>query len=220
MNTIENELKVNLMEYHNIIEKAFSNYWRVYLINGKYESNKFLNLLSTPRDVFIKFCRENKLNYSSVAGIILEWTISHFLKAGLSVTEKDKIACVINRHPITFRWKEKGNKQVNLDIVIKSIKTKKLYYAVEVKTNFEDGFKKFRNEEKVIYHNRQKSFKHFKYYYLSLSLPPRNLQEKSKSDINTLIRRKELYILNENNGDFPGVEKFLKSIVESIFNIK
>jgi hypothetical protein len=220
MNIIENKLKANLMEYHDIIKKAFLNYWRVYLINGKYESNKFLNLLSAPRDIFIKFCRENKLNYSSVAGIVLEWTVFHFLKAGLSVNEKDKIACVINRYSIPFRWKGKGNKQVNLDIVIKSIKTKKLYYAVEVKTNFEDGFEKFRDEEKSIYHHRQKNFKHFKYYYLSLSLPPRSLRGKFKSDINTLIRRKELYILNENNRDFPGVEKLLKSIVDSISNIK
>jgi len=209
MNTIKNELKASLTEYHNIIEKAFLNYWRVYLINGNYEVNKFLDLLSAPADIFIEFCKENKLNYSSMAGIILEWTVFHFLKSGLSVTEKNKIACVINRYPIPFRWKEKGNRQVNLDIAIKSIKTTKLYYAFEVKKNFDDGFKKFRDEEKLIYHHRQKNFRHFKYYYLSLGLPPKSIQKRFKGDINTLIRRKELYILNENNGEFPGVEEFL-----------
>lgn len=219
MNTIENELEQNLKEYHDIIEKAFLNYWRVYLINGKYEGNKFLNLLNAPRAVFIAFCEENKLNYASVAGTILEWTIFHFLKAGLSVTEKDKIACVINPYRIPFRWKKKGNKYKYLDIAIKSIRTKKLYYAFEVKTNFEDGFRNFRNEEKLIYHHRQKNFKHFKYYYLSLIPPPKNIQKKFKRDIDTLIRRNELYILVENN-DFPGREEFLKSIVESIRNIE
>lgn len=137
----------------------------------------------------------------------------------MSVTEKDKTACVINRHPISFKWKKKGNKQVNLDIAIKNIKTKKLYYAVEVKTNFEDGFEKFRNEEKIIYHHRQKNFKHFRYYYLSLSLPPRSFHEKFKSDINTLIKREELYILSEDSKNFPGVGKFLESIVESVAKI-
>ena len=220
MNTVKNELKASLTEYHKIVEKAFLNYWRDYLINGNYEVDKFLDLLYTPRDAFRGFCEENNLNYSSMAGIILEWTVFHFLKSGLSVTEKDKIARVINRHSISFKWKEKGHKQVNLDIVIKSIKTSKLYYAFEVKTNFEDGFKKFRGEEKVIYHQRQKNFRHFKYYYLSLNLPPKSIQKRFKRDINTLIRRKELYILNENNREFPGVKEFLEAIIESISNIK
>ena len=222
MNNMANELNANLQEYYDIIERAFLNYWRVNLINKKYDSNEFLDLLSTPRKAFIKFCKENKLNYSSVGGTILEWTIFHFLKAGLSVTGKDKIACVINRYKIPFKWEIEGHKhkQVYLDVVIKNIKTKKLYYAIEVKTNFEDGFKKFRDEEKLIYHHRQKNFKHFKYYYLSLNLPPKSLQENFKSDITTLIRRKELYILNKNNKNFPGVEEFLKSILESIVNIE
>uniref|UniRef100_A0A7V0Z6A2 Restriction endonuclease n=1 Tax=candidate division WOR-3 bacterium TaxID=2052148 RepID=A0A7V0Z6A2_UNCW3 len=217
---MENNLKTCHERYHSIIEEAFSEYWRKYLIKGEYNSGEFLTLLSTPRDVFIEFCRENQLNYSSVAGTILEWTIFHFIKAGLSATEKDKTASVVNRYTIPFKWKTKGNKQVRIDIVIKSNKTKKQYYAFEAKTNFEDGFKKFREEEKLIYHHRRKNFKHFKYYYLSLNLPPQEFEKKFKRDIKRLIGRKELYILNKHSGNFPGIDAFLKSIVASISNIK
>lgn len=157
----------------------------------------------------------------SVAGTILEWTFFQFIKTGLIKLNKDKIAVVENGFQIPFIWKEKGNKKLNIDIVIKSKKSTKLFYAFELKTNFEDGFSKYRKEERMLYHQRRKTFPYFKYYYISLNKITQKFLKIHQRDINTLIRRKELYIINhEKNNEETSITSFLKNIVNDLKNIE
>jgi hypothetical protein len=218
MTKIENQLRKALTEYNRVINNAFKEYWDESIKKNRFDEKTFSKLFRTPRNSFKDLCREKGLNYASFAGTILEWTLYHFLNAGLSAYRKTRIAEVHNRYKIRYKWK-KGNKKVKLvtlDVVIKSKKSKKIYYAFEVKTNFEDGFEKYRTEERIIYHHRRKTFKDFRYYYLSLFVPPESMANKHKRDLNTLQRRKELYIINVDRNNYPGAEDFLESIKNAI----
>jgi hypothetical protein len=212
------------------IRKGFQSYWKKYLLTGNYNAKIFSEKYKTPRDEFRKFCDENKLNWGSVAGIILEWTFTQFLIAGLEVLKKSDIAEVINGHQIPYIWKgkvlkKKGINKLNLDIVIKSKKTSKLFFAFEIKTNFEDGFDEYLEEEHFIYHQRTKTFPNFKFYYICLNKNNKNiLNVKRKKGVNLLIKRKELYCISDvdNNDiakDVP-VQAFLKNIVNDLKSIK
>jgi hypothetical protein len=209
-----------LSHYHQLIRNIFNSYWKLYKAGEKPNEENLLNLFYTPRQSFIKFCKSNNLNYSSVAGTIQEWTLFHFLNAGLSFYKKDSIAQVINRFQIPFKWKKKGNKKINLDVVINNNRTNIIYYAFEIKTNFEDGFYKYLSEENIIYHLRQRTYPYFKYYYISLTKPTKSIERKYKRKVNTLIKRKELYVLNKNRCIYPGIKEFIKSISKAIIKIK
>jgi len=202
--------------YNSKIKNEFKKYWIKYLLKGKYDDKLFLKIFVAPRETFIMHCDENNLNYSSVAGTILEWTLFNFLQTGIEALGKDSIAETINRHQIPYIWKSHGNSKINIDLVIKNINTKKIYYAFEMKTNFEDGFEKYREEEKMVYHHRKKLFKCFKYFYISLSKPPANIFKKHKRDLRTLERRNELFIMNNDYNKKTGVKCFLKTIVEDL----
>ena len=203
-----------------IIQNEAKNYWIKYILNNKYNEEEFKKFFVSPRNTFIKYCKENFLNCSSIAGTILEWTFTQFLIAGVDLLKKDTIVDVINGHQIPFKWKTSKNKKLNLDIVIKNKKTSKLYYAFEIKTAFEDNFSKYREEEKIIYHQREKAFPNFKYYYISIDKIPKILIEKNKRDIATLINRKELYLIDSFYSKETSIEMLLKNIVTDIMEIK
>ncbi len=73
----------------------------------------------------------------------------HYLMTGQLA--KGTLACVVNRHQISYKWKGSGTKKLNLDVVTKGRQLTKLYYAFEIKTNFEDGSKKYQAEETRLY---------------------------------------------------------------------
>ena len=203
-----------------IIQNEAKNYWIKYILKNNYDEEEFKHYLISPRDTFIKYCKDNFLSYSSIAGTILEWTFTQFLIAGVDILKKDSIVDVINSHQIPFRWKTSSIKKLNLDIVIKNKKTSKLYYAYEIKTNFEDNFNKYRNEEKIIYHHRTKAFPNFKYYYISINKIPKTLIKEKRKDISVLIKRKELYLIDSFYLNETSINLLLKNIVEDINKIE
>lgn len=186
---------------------------------GLHDEGTFLELLNAPRGSFLAFCKERNLNPSSMGGTIIEWTLYHFLDASLALSSKNEIACVANRHQISYKWKSAGTKKLNLDVAIKSKQSNKLFYAFELKTNFEDGFRKYRAEETALYHHRRKVFPYFRYFYLSLTSPPPTIIAKYKRDLNTLEKRGELYVLNKNEKRYPGVREFLHAVSSEIQRI-
>jgi hypothetical protein len=202
-----------------MIFNAFKSYLEGINGRGLYDEGAFLELLNAPRRSFLAFCKERSLNPSSMGGTIFEWTLNHFLAASLALSLKDEIACVANRQQISYKWKSAGTTKLNLDIVIRNKKSKKLYYAFELKTNFEDGFRKYREEETVLYHHRRKVFPYFRYFYLSLTSPPPAIIAKYKRDLNTLEKRDELYVLNEKEKRYPGVSEFLQTVSSGIQKI-
>lgn len=217
MDSLYIKLKKNLEDYHNIIETYFLEDWELNISKENYQNSLFIDALFSARDGFLQFCKDKKINYATMAGTLQEWVIFHFLNSGLKVCKKDNKACVVNRYKIPFESKKKGNKYVNLDIVIKDMEIEKIYYAFEVKTNFEDGFKKFISEKNFLYPHRKNVFNNFKYYYLSINHPPKILRY--SDDIETLLKHEELYILNKKKTELPGPIDFIKSIHKSILEI-
>ncbi|MEW6557863.1 MAG: hypothetical protein AB1349_11000 [Elusimicrobiota bacterium] len=86
---VKNALMKNLEEYHKIISGVFYKYWKLYLLVNNYDADKFLSLFYSPRETFFKFCKNNNINYSSIAGTIQEWTLYHFLRSGLKAVSKE-----------------------------------------------------------------------------------------------------------------------------------
>ena len=203
-------------KYIDEIRKNFKFYWKKNILTGDLNEEKFKELFISPRDVFIDFCKNNLLNYGSFAGIIMEWTFTQFLIAGLDILKKSDLAYVENNFQIPYKWKTSNVKKLNLDIVIKSKKTSKLFYAYEIKSNFEDGFDKFLAEEKIIYHHRSKVFPQFKYYYISLNKIPKITLETYKKKIDLLVKRNELYIVNSPFTKDVSIIAFLENIVNDI----
>ncbi len=77
---LQNKLQANLRQYHQMVFEAF----RDYLVDGEphrlYDEEKFLEILNAPRKSFLAVCKEAHLNYSTMAGTILEWTLHHFFR--------------------------------------------------------------------------------------------------------------------------------------------
>ncbi|MEI6090600.1 MAG: hypothetical protein WCR42_09130 [bacterium] len=226
-----NQLECYFSMFHNDIYNSFKVFWANYKVN-KNNEDEFVKNFYAPREVLIQYCNHNKMNSGSFGGILQEWTFKHFIQAGVDAFGLKDSVEVINGHQINFKWKEKGTTKLNIDIVIKSKKSTKLYCAFEIKTNFEDGFKKFRKEEKMIYHHRTKGYTHFKYYYISLSKPTPILCKDNLKDICTLIKRNELFVIlkdkisSKAHKDFYqenyqniGVESMLKNIYEGLEHI-
>jgi len=220
MEKLMSELQNIMSNYHLTMRNASSTYWKKFHDNKTHNENAFYELFCIPSETFKDFHAKRGLNPSSFSGIILEWALFYFLDEGLLEHSKTDVSCVANRHQIDFPWKKKGPKKVNLDLVIKNKKTKKIYYAFEVKTTFEKGFEKYLAEKKEICHHRSKVFPNFKYYYLSIDAPQPATKNKHKRDLKTLCKRKELYIINKSSTGYPGVKEFLELISDAIQKIE
>ncbi len=203
----KNDFESNYRDYHNMLNALANQVW------DKKSNQAILDLFYLPRDSFFEFCKDNNLNYGSIAGIIQEWALFHLIKTGVERYSTKKDVEVLNGWPIPFKWKTKGHSKVNLDVVIKNKNSTKLYFAFEMKTNFEDGFPKYLREEASLFHHRQKTFSPFRYFYISLTPPTTKIRVNHKQKLNTLQRRKELYILSkEDTKGYPGPIDFLQNL--------
>ena len=154
------ELASNIEDYHKILARQGRDIYKQYKENPKAAGQLFLQSISIPRAVFIGYLKNKNLNYSTVGGGILEWMIYHVIKAMLEM-ESIKDVDVVNQYPLPYKWKKQGHHTLNIDIAVGekrpgSDKFKRLLYLIEVKTNFEDGFTCYYNQQKMICHHRTK----------------------------------------------------------------
>lgn len=189
---------LNLSTWLDTMVQELMVFWQKIAETYKYDKNlaatMFIEEIHTPRNGFIGFCNTNGLNHSSFWWVLLEWYLLYIVKWWLHVFNKENDLEVHNNYSLKYKWKEEGQaKSVNIDVVLKSKKSTKLYYCLELKTNFEDGFAKYYREQNQIYHHRTKTYKDFKYHYIALGPIPNSLYKKEEQKIKTLIRRCELW---------------------------
>lgn len=215
--TIENQLNEWLHGYHKIMEKQFQEVWKNEIAGKANNEEELRRIFVASRKTLKQYGEKYDLDYGSIAGKFLEWTLFHLVSTGARALKKNSTVQVINGYQIPFKWKE-GTSKLNLDLVIKSRKSTKIFYAFEMKTNFDDGFQKYREEEGMIYHHRQKTFSDFKYFYICVNGPKSNTFERFRNDINTLRNRGEIYCLEKDKG-LPGGQEFVKAIRASFEKI-
>jgi hypothetical protein len=199
------QLVDNIEKYHSILAQQGKDIYKQYKHDPMVAGRAFLQSICLPRSVFIRYLESKSLNTSSAGGAILEWTIYHIINSMITV-ESIKNIGVDNRYRLPFKWKKKGHPEINVDIAVgvknpKSDKFKRLLYLVEVKTNFEDGFLLYFDQQKIIYHHRRKVQPDFRYHYLAFSEPFLNM---SKKKISAIRNKKQLWyfpILNKGGLD-------------------
>lgn len=177
----------NIEDYHRLLAQQGRDIYDHYKEDPKAAGRLFLQSICVPRTVFIRHLESKSLNTSSVGGAILEWTVYHIINSMIEA-EGIKNVAVDNKYELPFKWKKKGHPKVNVDIAVgerrpKSDKFKKLLYLVEVKTNFEDGFLTYFDQQRIIYHHRRKVHPDFRYHYLAFSEPLKNMPKKKLSAI-------------------------------------
>lgn len=221
MTTFEKKLKENFHDFHRIIRENFARIWKSEISGKKIDEKVLRAAFSVPNAILLCYWKKFGLYPGSAGGTYLEWTFFHFLSEGIKALKKESVAVVKNRHQIPFPWKKrkkgKRKSQLNLDLAIKprGEKSTKLFYAFELKTNLDDNFKKYREEEKLVFHHRQKSFRRFKYYFVCLNPQGEN---SFRTDINTLKRRGEIFCLNKSTG-IPGVKELVATVRRDIQKI-
>ncbi|MEW6687110.1 MAG: hypothetical protein AB1393_13055 [Candidatus Edwardsbacteria bacterium] len=224
---LSRSLNENTKSYHKMLLNYYKKVYKAYRKDPHLASNYFLRSLNVPRYIFLDFTESNDLNYGSMGGIILEWTFFYLIKGCLCIENKEDVLKVVDRYQIPFTWKDSGTNVLNVDVALKSAKTTKLYLIMEIKTNFEDGFDKYYEEQSQICHHRKKVYKDFKYHYVSLSnRPPRFYTDDSlKTKVEKLEKQKQLWefpIAEIDQPDDRMIEKgvmFLKSIYDPIKSI-
>ncbi len=199
-------MDINLLPWFDNITKEFCLFWekiaKTYRTNPALAAKLFVDSLHAPRDSFIWYCMGKWLNYSSFWGVLLEWYMFYVIQWWISVFNVADVYEVVNNYRMKYKRKEERQaKSVNVDIVLKSKKTTKLFYCLELKTNFEDGFAKYFKEQTQIYHHRSKAYQGFKYHYISLWGIPQYIKRTHARSLNTLGRREELWCFPKPTND-------------------
>jgi hypothetical protein len=227
VNEIREKLFTNLEDYHTIIQKIGQKIYTIYKTDEELAAKLFLQLINLPIEAFRDVLRkdEKDLNYGSVAGIIREWLFYYIIDAAINEEKlKEKIK-VFNNYSLPYKWKPKKgqHKSVQLDIavgIMKKSNPKKLrrvFYCLEIKTNFDDGFEKYYEYEHMLYHQRTKANPDFRYHYIYFYSPPRKINNKIK----ILKTRKELWYFPPNGGDdsIEEAKEFLCMIYEPLMTM-
>jgi hypothetical protein len=185
--------KERVMGIHDLLVSYGNELYELYTNDPERASYSFLKALLAQHDGIIGIARQKNLHSGSISGIIKEWLFYYLIAAAIN-HEKDKNFQAHHNYAIPFRWKgKKKHPTVNADIALVSLKPKRLIYCLEIKTNFEDGFQKYYQEQNLIYHHRIKTYPEFKYHYITFSEPP-GIIRKFLRQVNTLKRRSELWI--------------------------
>lgn len=204
----------NIEEYHEVLAQQGKDIYKLYKDNSEDAGRLFLQSISIPRAVFIGHLRDKKLNYGTVGGGILEWMVYHLIKAMIEIESINNVD-VVNQYSLPYKWKKKGHPKLNIDIAVGekrpgSDKFKRLLYLIEIKTNFEDGFISYYEQQKMICHHREKVQPDFRYHYLAFSDIPAHIRKKHGSELQKLCKRKQLW-------HFPVLNKLTES---DIFALK
>ena len=191
------ELTSNIEDYHKVLARQGRDIYKKYKEDRNGAGKLFLQSVSIPRAVFIRCLKNKNLNYSTVGGGILEWVIYHVVKAMLEI-ESIKDVDVVNQYPLPYKWKKQGRPTLNIDIAVGekrpgSDKFKRLLYLIEVKTNFEDGFTSYYDQQKMICHHRTKVQPDFRYHYLAFSDIPSHIRKKYSSELDYVDKRRQLW---------------------------
>ena len=181
------ELTSNIEDYHRVLAQQGKDIYKQYKIDPEAAGRLFLQSVCLPQSIFIHYLKDKKLNTSTAGGAILEWTIYHIINSMIE-TEAIKNVGVDNNYALPFKWKKEGRSKLNIDIAVgerkpKSDKFKRLLYLIEIKTQFEDGFLMYFDQQRIIYHHRRKVQSDFKYHYLAFSSPLHNMPKKKLSAI-------------------------------------
>lgn len=181
------ELTTNIEDYHKVLARQGRDIYAQYKKDPKAAGRLFLQSICLPRSIFIHYLESKSLNTSSVGGAILEWTIYYIINSMIEM-EAIKNVSVDNKYTLPFKWKKKGHPEVNIDIAVgerirSADRFKRLLYLIEVKTNFEDGFLTYFDQQRIIYHHRRKVQPDFRYHYLAFSNPLHNMPKKKLSAI-------------------------------------
>lgn len=188
------EIKSNLLEFWKKLAEQYSlDKWKA--------ASLFLSNFKNAKENFRTFCKDNDLNGGTFWGILLEWTFFYIIKWAILFFWKEDKFVVKNNYSLPFKWKKKGNSKVNIDVVLKDAKTTKLFYCLELKTNFEDWFDKYYREQTEIFHHRLKAYAKFKYHYIALSSIPASVRNNSSRKLETLKKRWQLWLFPNNWGD-------------------
>jgi hypothetical protein len=187
----------NIKEYHKILEDFGCEIYDRYKKNPQDAARFLLGTICLPRSVHMDFIKKGDMNTGSVGGIVIEWTFYHLIDSMLKREGISDIK-VINGYKLPYKWKKEGNKKLNIDIAVgidngKPGKLKRLLYLVELKTNFEDGFIKYCDQQRHIYHHRTRNQPDFKYHYIAFSKIPKYIKEKYDSELRTMSKRKQLW---------------------------
>ena len=191
------ELTANIEDYHKVLARQGRDIYKQYKEDRNGAGKLFLQSVSIPRAVFIRCLKNKNLNYSTVGGGILEWMIYHVIKAMLEI-ESIKDVDVVNQYSLPYKWKKQGHHTLNIDIAVGekrpgADKFKRLLYLIEVKTNFEDGFTSYYDQQKIICHHREKVQRDFRYHYLAFSNIPPHIKKKYKSELGFVDKRRQLW---------------------------
>ena len=223
------ELTSNIEDYHKVLAQQGRDIYELYKKDPEAAGRLFLQSICLPRSIFIRYLESKSLNTSSVGGAILEWTIYHIINSMIDL-ESIKNVAVDNKYTLPFKWKKKGHPEVNIDIAVGermsgSDRFKRLLYLVEVKTNFEDGFLMYFDQQRIIYHHRRKVQPDFRYHYLAFSNPLHNMPKNKLSAIRNKNQLWVFPILGSKMVDIDGghikqfedqAAEFLKFIYEPI----
>lgn len=179
------------------IIKELTNHYNVFEKNNNEGSKIFLQIIKEYREQYLKFAEVNKLNHSSFGGILIEWIFKFAMDMCVIKNNKSDIIEIENKHKLKCEWKKKGNKSVNIDLAISDKDTKKLLTCLEIKTNFEDGFEKYFEEQEIIREIERKGYNAFKYHYISFTKKPLKFTKRIEliNSIEILEKEKQIWIL-------------------------
>jgi len=191
---------------------------------------EFLRAIRIPRDRYKEYIKGEHLNPGSSAGLVTEWFLFHVIDEAIKALGPTDTyrKTVHNSYDLPYKWAkgvsrhsdERSHKQTRIDIAVKSENPTRLLYCIEVKTNFEDGFPKYCREWKPIHHHREKSYKQFRYHYVSLKGIPAIMMEKYKRRIKVLEKRGEMWLFPKDEPEGKDAvdrgERFLRALYEPL----
>lgn len=202
-----------LDQFHLCIDREMKSFWDNYAKSLCATDDEVARLLNTPRMAWIDHAKGLGISYGSTGGILFEWCMHSLIKTLITHHDLDPWIEVCNNHQIPYTWNktgkptskdvnDKSKSVLNIDLAVVdrkelSSQTPKVYFAVEMKTNFDSGFEKYTIEERALFHHRTKTYKRFRYYYMSCGIPPKSILTKLAQQIQTLQRHNSLYCLED-----------------------
>lgn len=228
--SLRTDLTDGLQRFNHALDVFGERLYRLYQSSPSEAAGEFLKAVRTPHEVQKGYLKAEGLNPGSSAGLVMEWFFFHIINEAIKAQKPTETYAkkVYNNYELPYKWKKvdskkimnRSHKQIMIDIAVWSEKPKRLLYCIEVKTNFEDGFSKYCREWKLIHHHRERSYKPFRYHYVSLNNAPKGISEKYQNRIERQLKREEIWAFPKDNAEakdaIKRAERFLWAIYEPL----
>lgn len=189
---------MNFLEvFKSEVTEELTNHYTKFEDNNYEGSKLFLQIIKEYREQYLKFAESNKLNHSSFGGILIEWLFKLAMDVCVAKNNKAHIIEIKNKYRLECEWKVKGHKCVNIDLSIKDKINNILLSCLEIKTNFEDGFEKYFEEQTIICQIERNHYREFKYHYISFTEKTFKFKKREEliNNIKILEEQEQIWIL-------------------------